>query len=421
MKKFSILILTLIMCFLSFSSLIGCNNDSSDNSIVLYDFEDVGRNLYQIEMHTRFGKVSINNDAKYVKEGKTSYKLQPMGYFGTSVKPVLVFPTFSGDYDYSYIDFTKYESVVFDLYSAQSENTTIDVGLTFSKYEFNNKKSWFTGGVEQTFTIEPGWNTIEYKILHDYVNLRADIEYVYGISVAFDNSSSMYIEDSEVFYIDNIKLEKLDVEYKPNTNFNLECDEENGIFEVAYFENSNQKHFFYQTNDEYRWLFADTDVYAPEIEGANGNAFKVKTRRQNGSSDTTFATMLIAKDVMVQAYNNAKANASEGEYEYYLCFDAYNEAKTPYYLWWNFFGSTNELSTLIKNWDRITINPGEWTRFEYNLSKIQVVTGKNSNNIDIKEPYLENIGSPRLFWETYEDEVDRVFLLDNFRIERRAK
>ncbi len=437
MKKFSVLIIALIMCIVSLSALVGCNKSKNESGYdVLYDFEDVGRNLYQLETHMNFGKISINEDADFVSEGKISYKLQPIGYFGTKVRPVLVLPTDSSDYDYNYMDFTKYEAVEFDIYNAQSVYLDVDVGLTYSRYQSDSTKSTYTGGVEQNILLKPGWNNVKYKILHDYINIRGDANYIYGVSLAFANSGSMDLEDSNVFYIDNVRLKKLKTDYVPNEDFNLECDEEKGVFEIAYFNNLNQKHFFNLNKPAYRWLHPSTEIVVPD-NSTSGNAIKMVTQRDagidNGSGPTQqgVGTIDLEGKVIKQAYENACKNAGNVEYEYFFCFDAFNlTSDITFGLKCRFTGIDDEWAQegLLEVYDKLfQIAPNKWTSFEYNLSiintkngeKTEMVDGKNQT-VDTVGPYLENIGAARLYFPT--NTVDnREFLVDNFRIERRVK
>ena len=83
MKKLINILLALILG-LSTIAFGGCktatqSGKKNDSEIILADFEQWAPDFQLISLHNKFGKITRNEDAKYVKSGKYSAKLHPVG------------------------------------------------------------------------------------------------------------------------------------------------------------------------------------------------------------------------------------------------------------------------------------------------------------------------------------------------------
>ncbi len=420
MKKFG-LFLCLILLLNCFACLVACNDNSDiiegqSNIEVLYDFETTDRNLYQIKPHMNFGAIGINKDPQYVSEGTKSYKLEPIGLINTTCKPLLVFPTYSTDFDYDFMDFTQFKSVLIDFYNAESKEVKVDVGLALSAAQYTRAESWLTTSTEEVYTLKPGWNTINYVIQHDLINIRKSIKEVYGVYIAFANSLSMYAKDAPTIYVDNIRLERLSTPHAINSKFELECDEQNGIFEIASFEKEWQKYFVWVSRDRTRWMQPDIELYNPMLGDEIGNVLKFNTRNQ-AVDYPTFPTTVVSSEMVKQALANAKKNGKTTD-SYWFCMDVYNDYNKSIWLRMEFLDSEDKSTAL---YSKFVMQPKTWTTIEFDLSKLNVVTGKDTAGNTITRPYLDDIGNPVFMWEHYTEKETREFWLDNIRIERRAK
>ncbi len=421
MKKISVF-LAFVLLIVTLSFIGGCKKEkegAKSQVETMYDFEDVKRNLYQLEPIMDFGVISINKNAEYVSQGETSYKLQPIGVIGSTAKPVLVLPTYSNEYDYNFMDFTLYKSVIFDLYNAQEETITVDVGLSLSTVTRDSYQSFMTGTPVESFTLTSGWNTVVYVVPHDTLAFRGDISEVYGVFLAFDNSRSMLAADSDVIYIDNVRIEKLGQPHQTNTQLHLKSDDEKGIYEVLSFDEDYQKYLVWVSRVRDRKMHPDIEIYNPLLGKEIGNVLRFNARSVAKGTDV-YPTSVISGAAIRQAWENAKKNGEN--YDYYFCLDIYNDCDTDFTFRMEFLSSNTEKTERSELWNEPSLKPKTWTRWEYKLNDVEVVVSKDENGNKTTKPYLSDIGDAWFIWEHFNEEgARRSFWIDNVRIERREK
>ncbi len=421
MRKISLfLALALFVSGAAFAG--GCKEPSETEETrveTMYDFEDVKRNLYQLQPIMDFGVISINTDAAYVSQGKTSYKLQPIGVIGSTAKPALVLPTYSNEYDYNFMDFTLYKSVVMDFYNAEEEVIEIDVGLSFSTVTRDSYQSYMTGSPVESFALTPGWNTVVYTVPHDMLAFRGDLTEVYGVYVAFENSGSMFAADSSVIYVDNVRIEKLATPHQINDKLNLKADDERGIYEVLSFDEDYQKYLVWVSRVRDRKMHPDIEIYNPLLGEEIGNVLRFNARSTAKGTDV-YPTSVISGAAIRQAWENAKKNGDN--YDYYFCLDIYNDSDAEFTFRMEFLSTNTETTERSELWIEPSLKPHAWTHWECNLSEVEVVVGKDASGSKITKPYLDDMGDAWFLWgHFYEAEARRAFWLDNVRIERREK
>ncbi len=421
MKKISLLLSTVLL-MTSLSCVVGCKKEEKTEEKqveMMYDFEDVKRNLYQLEPIMDFGVISINKDAKYVSQGEASYKLQPMGVTGSTAKPVLILPTYSNEYDYNFMDFTLYKTVVMDLYNTQTEEIHIDVGLSLSTVTRDSYQSFMKSSPVESFTLLPGWNTVTYVIPHDWIAFSGNLSEVYGVFVAFENSRSMLAADSSVIYIDNVRIEKLPEKHQVNTELRLKTDEEKGIYEVLSFDEDYQRYLVWVSRVRDRKMHPDIEIYNPLLGEEIGNVLKFNARSVAAGTDV-YPTSVISGAAIRQAFENAKKDGDT--YDYYFCVDIYNDCDVEFTFRMEFLSTNTETTERSELWKEPSLKPHSWTTWEYNLNEVNVVTGKDASGNKTTKPYLSDMGDAWFIWEHFHDvEERRVFWLDNVRIERREK
>ena len=132
-KQISILALTasLLVC--------GCgtnkenqNENKNPYEINFADFEEWGPCFQTIGLYNSFGRVSRNEDLKYVKNGNYSALLQPVGNYNSSAKPTMYWNLSSATFDFSYSDLTHFQKVEMDLYNANEEEIVTTIGFVSS-------------------------------------------------------------------------------------------------------------------------------------------------------------------------------------------------------------------------------------------------------------------------------------------------
>ncbi len=421
MKKISVLLATvLLLGCAAFTG--GCKKETETEQKpveTMYDFEDVKRNLYQLQPIMDFGVISINKEAEYVSQGETSYKLQPIGVIGTTAKPVLVLPTYSNEYDYNFMDFTLYKSVMMDFYNAEEEPVTIDVGVSLSTVTRDSYQSYIKSSPVESFTLSPGWNTVTYVIPHDMIAFKGNLSEIYGVFVAFENSRSMSAKDSKVIYIDNVRIERLSAPHEVNTQLTLKCDDEKGIYEVLSFDEEYQKYLVWVSRDRDRRMHPDMDVYNPLMGEEIGSVLRFNARSVAAGTDV-YPTTVISRAAICKAWENASKNG-EG-YDYYFCLDIYNDSDAEYTFRMEFLSTNTTTTERSELWNEPSLKPHAWTHWECNLNEVQLVTGKDASGNKTTKPYLSDMGDAWFLWGHFYDNTEsRSFWLDNVRIERREK
>ena len=139
-----ILTLTLAaVCALGTVSLTACKEEKKVSeaeklTTTLVDFEEWAPDFQNIRMITGFGVITRNANEKYVKSGKYSAKLQPMGYYSTGKIPEVYFRTYSDVFGYNYSDFSQIERISASFYNAEETVQTVEMGIVsaITNYEY---------------------------------------------------------------------------------------------------------------------------------------------------------------------------------------------------------------------------------------------------------------------------------------------
>ncbi len=206
MKKILSCLLALISLFSMASCAILPQKDSgaSSNSgkepvktgnvgvVNFLDFEEYNPDFQLFIGGQGFGKISQNSDLAYVKSGKYSAKVQPIGLRGAEAK--FYYPLFSELNNFDYSDMSKIDMITMAAYNAESENKTFTIGFGTNDSSFGGFK----------FTMKPGWNNLAYFPDLDLLNIASDIYDVAGLSFTFESSNCYYLEDAPTYYFDDI-------------------------------------------------------------------------------------------------------------------------------------------------------------------------------------------------------------------------
>lgn len=434
MKKRS-LFLAIASLLSVISPLTACSCSKNKNDVekgglgvveMFYDFENYERNLAQLRTFGSFGVVSENREIEYVSEGLVSCKLQPLGAKDTTSKPYIVFPTYSPIYDYNYTNFNNYRQFTGDFYNAEEKEVKVDIGLATSTptYLRDEKNQWMETSVSNSVTLKPGWNKIVYTIEHDLLGVAKNLNEIYGIFLAFENAGSRFAKDAVTIYVDNFKLEKLETAHVKAEKFDVKTTEEkdgNGnvvktIYEVCSFDKAYQQYMVWGEQYRHTYVQPDFEIFNPMLGDEIGSVMRINTRSVLDLGKSNYPQCFLA-GAMVRQHDTAQfladITAENPEYEYYFCFDAYNNSATSFSF--NiYFTDTDRKSSVSTNF---TLVPNEWVKCEVNLGKqtIKDVVDAEGN----PKLYLSDVGDVKFTYERYVSEERREFWLDNVRIEKR--
>lgn len=230
MKKILLFILTIIIS-LSSVGFFGCNKSTGSSEVMLANFEQWGPDFQLIRLFNNFGKVTRNSDKQYVKNGKYSAKFQTVGGYVNGSKPLMYFTAISDLFEFDYRDFTEYSEICVYVYNATGKTKEVTVGLV-TGVTSNNSIATAQG---QVFVLEPNaWTRIDYWLDFDLLNLFVDIEQIEGVYFEFENTGNLYVDDENVYYLDDLKLVRS--ESKPEIKDLVYVDDN----EICYFEKDYQ-------------------------------------------------------------------------------------------------------------------------------------------------------------------------------------
>ena len=405
-----------------FGSFAGCNKDNTSTASYdsLYTFESYKESIVQIKSFNQFGVIDLNKDANFVKEGKGSCKLQPLGEPETTKNPTVVFSTTSladSTYEFNYMDFSKYKSVSAWVYNDEEHEIKMNVELLTSPITYDRTTGDYgSTTISDNFVLMPKqWNKIVYQINHAYLELFTDIRYIYGVCFAFENAGTRYASQADTIYVDDMRLEKLATPYVSAPAHIFECESSSSnVTMLANFEDYAQKYYAHWAGSRWQERRPDIDVCNPML-GDYGTVLRVTTRfcPYNGNRSNAFR---ISGEIL---RNLDLANLVDNtDYNYYLKFDVYNESNVEIKVSGNFIhkGTAKSYNT----WSSVLVSPKTWATYSYDISKVKVSTTDDFGNVTYYR-YVDDPGDISIGWGQYEEGPRRVFYVDNIRLERVAK
>lgn len=236
-----------IVSMLSTASLFACDktkeSQMDEQEIVFADFEEWGPDFQLIQVCNDFGRVTRNKNTEFVKNGKYSAKLQPVGGYNMETKPCVVFPFASDLFDFDYADITEFSEIDCYMYNDSETEIVATVGFAQSYAEGSAVL-----GAGEAFTLEPKkWTEIKYEIDCNLLSVLLDVQQIGGLYIQFPDTGVVYPDEAPSIYLDNIVIKKADAKAEVNPDFKLYTE---GVpFEAGYkveimdFENDYQKYF----------------------------------------------------------------------------------------------------------------------------------------------------------------------------------
>ena len=437
MRKIIALLLTLVT-LLGVTGLTACKEETvaTKSSIVLDGFEEFEKDFLTLRSIHHFGKINMNTDKEFVKFGNGSAKIEPYGPTDTTAKPILVVQNSSERYEYDYSDYTKVNKISAWFYNAEERDLTVGVGLAFSNvYSYNNRRDALDRTSAITYVLTPGWNYVEYKIEPTYLSLyeRFNVENVCAIYFEFEHTNELEAV-APVIYMDDVRLHYLE-DAVTGEEITLNSDSEKGVWELADFEDVRQNFFWYSRHDSVRTdARLETNVISPtkyNVIAPSGNNVLEVVRRSGQIGTSTYPRLWFSSDIFNRVVAEIGEDFKNNPQNYNLVFDYYNASPLDDNLLTVRCGAAGIEGSVQLD---VSVNcPAyTWATYSMNISKINDKFVQDFNKGD-KKSILVTGNQPAVFSNapgeiviasaTYsgeEDLRDRVFLIDNIRIERVA-
>ena len=392
MKKYLVIIMAIVM-FGSIGMIGGCKSKedtAGQSEIVVSNFEQWGPDFQLLRLVNDFGRVSQNENAAYVKSGKRSAKLQPIGRMSDFGMPMLIVPLSSAVFDFSYTNFSRVVRVTAQLFNAQNDVRKVAMGLVSDIRSVNT----INITSDEFRDIKPGWNQLTYNVDLSVINLVSEKNEFDGIYFMFYRADSRDIDAAPVYYLDDVKLE---LSAEDNEIVDL-IDQKK--YEICDFEQLYEDYVMSIEcpKPEIRPEIGVVSLsqYGIASKGGEGRkALRVLYKPGSEPGVTWPKVIMSAKLIKTAA---AKLTAEELAMPYAaLCYDVYNNTDGPRVLYMDAFNSLGVPYTR-----KDVIPCGEWRTIILPLSRIY---DKNkaevSSNIHVS--YGEYVGN------------DEEWFIDNYR------
>ena len=430
MKKIERVLTFILSFFMLFAvfNFTACSKQVEDNSvtqneIVFADFEQWGPYFQLLRLINNFGKVTRNEDKSFVKAGKYSAKLRPMGGYVTPSMPLLYLPTQSSEFEYNYTDFTQYERVTAYMYNAEEDQLPVTIGLISAI----GSPTTVSTVVGDTVYLSPEqWTRIDYWIEPEILSLSADIKNIKGIYFQFENAGVLYPNEAPTVYLDEITLVKSATQKEPIDTIVLKENE------ICDFEAGYQK---YVIQAERAGSISETfemDVVKATDYGIDASSGENVLRLlRHPAKSAGNSRIMIPENVMKKVGFN---KISEADYKTtYICFDMrYGmNPRNEYFATqvsksggigrsWVYRIVRNEKEYISGGINRgvvgdwapwsYTVKPGtkDWVTYKVSLFEIARWCGSE---------YLTSPGYLSIYIPNYTGTQDSELFFDNFRLE----
>ena len=385
--------------------------------VTIADFETWQTGMQLIRTGKYFGTINVNTDMKYVKSGKQSALLHPLGGYRSAAAPILFFPTASETYDFDHSDFSDADKVTFEFYNAEETPVDVAVGLVTS---ITGLDTFQRTSIEYQ-PLETGWNTVTYTVDVSALSINADVTDIQGIYVAFKSVGSREEADAPDIYMDDVILYRKDSASEIKDLVDLDENE------FSDFEKDWQKHTVGVRNT------ADS----PEISIVNAADYKVGEAPAEGETDErpTLKGMdgsKVSGDKVLRMYAPTSTTSSlvypgiefasvllqrskfgsmpEEDYgRVEFVFDVYNNSPTSMRWGVSFYNESGRQRMEYA----IIAQPYQWTEFRVLIKDLyDDFREKNKNSTEL----FTNPGEIALYLCEANAE-DMEFFMDNFRYE----
>ena len=393
MKRILSLLLS-VLAFCSVFTLYGCTEKPApETTVVFSDFEKFEPDFQLIRPMNRFGNISVNQDETFVKNGKTSAKLQPLGNYSNGDLPFIYIPFMSKRFAYDYTNFAKIKSVTLWIYNAQDQMKEVEFGYVMKviNIETVEKLSY------AKYQIENGWTKLVIYPDMEQLSLIGNPKSVAGIYLGFDNANSRDIEDAPVFYIDDIVIKLYGSEVATKDVVQLEQGE------IADFEQEWQRKMISVFSPKSICTPAVSIINATDenLTATSGEKLLKVVMKAGDKAGGTYPRFIIPEKVM---QSSGVKDIDQKEYaNYEFKFDVY--AKTEKVIYFTF--------TTSGGWSQKVIafvpKANEWNTFSLSFT-----------DVNISAAHVSNPGILSISWPEHVVGGDITMYFDNFRFEKIA-
>lgn len=427
--------------------------------VELVNFEQWNPDFSQIRVLTNFGKVSRNRDINYVKSGKYSAKLQPVGGIHKYLKPAMYYPFVSEYYDFNYQDFTYVDRVEFWLYNDDDRQQPVNVGLVSKIIDVDTVQKF----PAETFYLQPkSWNLVTYYVDFSTMNITQNVSQnamlsVQGVYMEFESSGDADVNKAPVYYLDDINLYYKE---QPNTLkdtaqiLKFTHKEGSDVYELCDFEQVYQKYVLstYVPNPKCVPTLSIVKAEEENIDGflASSGMHVLKVEMKGGDKYKGSHTEIGLSGKVVRAFydqfvydydTQTPIIPVEELKNYYLAYDVYcaSDVEAGYYFANFLYDSQDKTHARTWNAPSITIRKGEWVTWSWSLYDIANKTSSRNDdkNTSIQKAYkdyeksydaftekfgaagygdrITNAGQIRIIYPEFTGE-NRVMYIDNIRM-----
>lgn len=372
---------------------------STGEVVRLLDFEEYNPDFQLIRVSQVFGKISRNSNRTYVKSGRYSAKIQPIGGYSSDAAASFYYPLYSQKAGFNYKDIRYWDKVTLWVYNSQNEQKNLEIGLVTAIFDGSNQ---MTSGV-QKFRLSPGWNEITYIPDAAAINVVYDAENVEGISFTFENAGVRKLSDAPVYYFDDIQIHMNTKCKVCDEVLTFEKDTANGVYEILGFDQDYHKecYGFEHTGQE---TIEGAEIVSASSEGisATQGSKILKVTLNSGKKDIRAKNKLIIPEKLIRKSGFMNLSKTERS-QYRFTFDVYVKDENIDFTW-EFY--TNGLRNLYQPSDSVRVSKGNWRTIMFDFDTFD-------------EKYLTNPGDIRIAWPEYLGSTNtQVLYFDNFRYEK---
>lgn len=247
MKRFVIFLIIVLLSI----GIIGCNNNAGEDDDggikVLMPF-DTYQQVQSFRTFTNlFGRAEINTDKKYIKEGKGSLHVMPVGDYNSVNAYPCIYINCEKDY-FLTRDFSDFEYIALDVYNDTDKTLTIKLHMSlYGDLEIEDTPV-------RTYTLTPNaWTKAVYTLDGSIRRTFGKLDTVKGIYIQFPEYKTTKDGEVNSLYLDNL-VGKVSGNIEPYSP-------QRGIDELVYFENPSDINLFNTRCNEFDVVYnADLSI-----------------------------------------------------------------------------------------------------------------------------------------------------------------
>jgi hypothetical protein len=427
-----------LSCFLSASLFFGCDKEGvkgNGKEIVFADFENWAPNFQLMKVYNEFGRVTRNKNSAFVKSGKCSARLQPVGGYNKATKPCIVFPFESELFAFDYVDITNFKEITCHLYN--DSETAINATIGFAK---SCSADGVVLGMGKEFTLKPkAWTEVNYEIDCSFLSMLLDVERVGGLYIQFPDTGVVYPDEAPSIYLDDIIIKKAETKADVVPNFNLYTEgvpyEAGYKAEIMDFENEYQQYFDLSDITENKGSVRVVSEDEVGIMASHGEKM-LQVKRLNERTSGDFHVYI--PDMLMRAAGMTTVPVERWK-EVYFTFDMYldydkvseeyirgyklkegNSSQTPlsFVMFvdgrWQLckYGFQNSEGVNVWETRQPLLKSRQWTTWKISLYELAY----NRRNA-VESDYVTNPGAFKIYFSCRFNGDEYDTYLDNFRLE----